>query len=467
MGLGIAALIGVALCFVALATKRSYLLYGLLFLISFFTEIGPGFSSFTGSWVFNQDFVGFFNFKLIEIVTAITYGFVLINYKTSNPPLVHFERKLCIALYLLLAVELFIEFWYHNTVTVFGWRLSITGVLLFHMIYILIDSEKEVILFVKALILALAMSALIGLIALSLGYGLNSPRGMVPFFWDTNQVVAFTFGIILLTAYLANYSLIPANGRMFSRITAIILLAILAITVLLSIRRAAWFIAIAGVFVIMLASKSVKVQHWIGASLALLIILIAIITVPAFDNFRDKISYYGESMNVFETNVAEQQKNASHIDNILQYSRIIMETPEIFLLGFRARPGDDYLRFEGGEYGLGTAHNGILRTVLAFGVLGTIIYLLFFFAAFMQYRQIKRLPSISPTRYIAVASITFLAVSFLPPLVFTPPFNSNIKGYFFTFTAIFLLRASIYWASKNAATPEHSKSVIGNKLPFQ
>jgi hypothetical protein len=51
----------------------------LLALFVLFDELGAGFTTYTGSFVFNAEFVGFAGFRLVEIITVSAYIPILMN----------------------------------------------------------------------------------------------------------------------------------------------------------------------------------------------------------------------------------------------------------------------------------------------------------------------------------------------------------------------------------------------------
>ena len=97
-----------ALLMAALAVARPRVLpYLLLGLIVFFEELGTGFTSFNGSFVFNQNFVNLFNLKFIEIVTVVTWApLILLGRRGGQPPVMRSEKRLGTALLLLVGALL-------------------------------------------------------------------------------------------------------------------------------------------------------------------------------------------------------------------------------------------------------------------------------------------------------------------------------------------------------------------------
>jgi hypothetical protein len=453
MGLGISIGISAVLSLVAFVSRPIYILYILTFIIVFFEEYGYGFTSFNASIFFNQEFVNFYNFKFIEIIIAFTYPVILITYKPKyDRPKLLFEKRLFIALVILIATLCFAEYAMKRTVTVSDWRLMVTGVIIFHMLSLLIDTEDKLLRYTKYLLIMLSIKAFIGLTMLAVGHGIESPRGPVPFFWDSRQVDAFAFGVIVISAYLINYEMLPARSRIFSKWIALIILAILAITILLSLRRTLWFVALGGGVIAFYTAKRITIAQMSILVFSLFVGMVLIMTLPVLEDFRERYGYYFQSMNILEKDIASQQHNATHIDNIKQYTKIILEEPEILLGGFRVRKGDEYLEFSaesGSEFQLGKAHNGLIRSILFYGIGGLIIYLLFYMSAIKRYWQVSQIKVPNHSTYICIGAIAFLAMQLLPSLFFVPPFYTSIKGNFYTLLALYLLRSSLYYATNN------------------
>lgn len=427
---------------------RRWVAYVLLFLFIFFDELGPGFTSFAGSFVFNQDFVGFGYFRFIEFVVAAAYLTTLISYRSQRLAFMATERKLSYLFIFLMIALLFIEYLMHGNITISDWRLIVSGIMILHLFVMLVNSEKKLISFVKILLIMLALRALIGLVAYALGYGVMSPRGVVPFFWDSRQVDAFAYGAILLTAYLANYYGLEARHRILPQALAVIMLAILSITVLLSIRRTVWMVAMLGIVAVLLLSKRIKLPHYIGFGFIGMAGLALILALPISEGFRSRMSTYFSSINLLDEKIARNYENEVHTDNVKQYSRMIMENPSVLAFGFRGYAGTDYSnlpKLYSKNFPLGVAHNGVLRTIYFFGITGLIIYLVFYSAVFLLYKKLRKLPDKSLLKHIGIASLILLFLEFSSSLTLVPPFYTTSKGLFYTFLAVFIARAAYYY----------------------
>lgn len=458
MGIAAALIISVIICLIALVTRPVVVLYILLFIIIFFEEYGTGFTSSSGSLFFNQEFLNFLNLKVIEIIFGITYTFILLTYKSNKvSPYLRFERVLFFAFIGLVVFLCFIELWNHNSITFGGWRSIVLGFLLFHMLYRLLDTKEKFLLFVKTLILMLGARALIGLVVYWLGYGVESNRGVVPFFWDSRQIDGFVFGIMLIFGYIMHYRALAATNRMLGQWLAITIFMILSLTVILSIRRTLWFEMVTGVVLCMITSRQARIHHYLILGMTIVIGITVVLSVPALEGFRNRMGTYIESTNLLDESVAKQRENEAHIDNVEQYFRIVMQDPRVLFMGYRGRSGEDYRSFKaasGSEGPLGTSHNGILATLQFFGIVGLSIYMFFYLRPIFLYKRISRLPSSAPMRYIGVSSLFFLFLEFVPSLIFVPPFYNSTKGVVYIFLSLFLLRASIYYSNQQLRESE-------------
>lgn len=466
MGLAITIACAALMALLALVGRR-WVVYVLLFLFVFFDELGIGFTSFAGSFVFNQDFVDFGYFRFIEFVIAAAYAATLISYRGRRPPFMASEGKLGYLFVFLIVILLFVEYFLHGSTTISDWRLIVSGIMVLHLFVMLVNSEEKLISFVKILLIMLTLRALIGLVAYALGHGVMSPRGVVPFFWDSRQVDAFAYGVILLTAYLANSRGLQSRHRIFPQALAIIMLAVLSITILLSIRRTVWMMALLGIVATLLLSKRVKLPHYVGLGFIAMAGFALILALPISEGFRSRMGTYFGSMNLLDQKVAGSYENEVHTDNVRQYSRMIMENPSVLTLGFRGYPGANYSnlpKLYSKDFPLGVAHNGILRTIYFYGLGGLVIYLFFYVRIFFLYGDLKRLPEHKLMKHIGIASLILLFMEFSSSLTLVPPFYTTSKGLFYTFLAVFVARASLHFGA-TPATDEVTALDSGRRGP--
>lgn len=471
MGLGITIACAALMALLALVARR-WVVPVLLFLFIFFEELGTGFTSFAGSFVHNQDFVNFGNFRFIEFIIAAAYIPTLISYRGQRPFIMASESKLGYLFVLLIIALLFIEYFMHGNSTISDWRLIVSGILVLHLFVMLVNSEKKLISLVKIFLIMLTLRALIGLIAYALGYGVMSPRGVVPFFWDSRQVDAFAYGAILVTVYLANYRGLQARQRIIPQALAVMMLVILLVTVVLSIRRTVWMMALLGIVAVLLQSKRIKLPHYVGLGFMAIAGLAVILALPISEGFRTRMGGYFSSLNLLDQKVASSYDNEVHTDNVRQYSRMIMENPSVLMLGFRAYPGVNYSnlpKLYSKNFPLGVAHNGILRTIYFYGLGGAIIYVLFYARIFFLYRRLRKMPEDTLMKHIGIASLVMLFLEFSSSLTLVPPFYTTSKGLFYTFLAVFIARAAYHYrqpAGKlQPAENENKKGLLMPKKP--
>lgn len=444
MGLGITIICALAIVFLVVVA-RQLVVYVFLFLFVFFEELGTGFTSFAGSFVYNQDFVNFSNFRFIEILIAAAYMTTLLTYRNKRPPFMAAEKRLGILFVLLIITLLCIEFFLHNAITVSDWRLIVSGILLLHLMAMLVNSEKKLLDLVKVFLVFLTARALIGLAAYAVGHGVMSPRGMVPFFWDSRQVDAFAYGSILLTAYLANFRSLKPSQRLFPRMLAMAMLAILCITVLLSIRRTVWIVALLGILAVLFISKRIKLPQYVGIGFLGATGLIFILVLPVFQGFWEHMDTYFSSINLLNKKVASSYENEVHTDNVKQYTKMILDNPSVLALGYRGYPGPNYSnlpKLYSKKFPLGVAHNGILRTIYFYGIAGLILYFAFYMRIFLMYKKLSRMPEHSLMKHVGLASLILLFLEFSSTLTLVPPFYTTSKGLFYTFLAVFVVRAA-------------------------
>jgi hypothetical protein len=475
MGIAVAATLSALLCMFGMLTRRVNILYTLMFIIIFFAEYGTDFKSDNGSIFFNQQFMSFYNFKLIEIIIGASYLFILLTRSSSNKkgPL-EFEKTLAILFFLVIFIVSLVEYWKHNYFFVGTWRLLVSGMMLVHMMSMLINTRDEFLRFTRLLLLMMTARATIGLIMFALGYGEHTFRGMAPFFWDDRLIEGFAFCAILITSYLTGYSVIQLSDRILSKSTAGFALAIMLITVALCYRRTIWLVCIGGIVMILLYSNMIKIRHLLGIVLACILSIILIATMPGMGKIRSKVVYYANSMNIF-SNVstrAETQAEAStatHIYNVQQYFHAIANEPVILFAGLSGRDGPNYMEVIGTnkrEGPLGTPHNSVLATTIFFGSGGTIIYLLLYLSPILSYRRIKIIRDDSVLKYTALAAWALLFCELIPAISFAPAFYTSLKGSFFTLTTIYIFRSSLYYSKNNTEAVSEQNEPVSKPTPM-
>jgi hypothetical protein len=451
--------------------------YALLCAFALFDEMGPGFTTLRGSFIFNADFVSFAGVRLIEVLTASVYiPIVFFARRTQDTTASLFvtEKTLALLFAALIVALTLLEYVLAGSITVASWRLILTGAMQFHILVKVLRTEHDIEQFTKVLLILLGIKAGFGLFMWAIGFGVMSPRGKLPFFWDSHQVEAFGLGAVILVSYLMNYSAINPKHRFLSAGWATIIAVLLLAAVLGSIRRTIWMTTLLGVISVLVISRRTTILHYFSVVFIAATVLGAMLLLPGLDSFRSHMGQYVESLNLFDD--YQRSKNAEndvHLDNVVQYTKMIIENPDILAAGTFGPSGLTYKEvLQGrysGEFPLGMAHNGILRTVLFFGILGLIVYLIFYAVSFRRAWVIywKASDEFS-VKHIALASAAVLILNFLATLSFVPPFWTSSKGLFYTFIQVVLIGIALPILLAHRAVPatvhaqkaKHGQSVV-------
>ena len=145
MGLVVTFILASVLCALALSSRPVNALYALLFLIVFFAELGTNFSSFSGSFLFNQNFLGLFKLKIIELITGGLYVVVLLTHRRNyaHQHYLVFNKWLVILFASLVFFLSIIAIANGHDLALVGWRLIVSGAMFFHLMYMLLDDEEK------------------------------------------------------------------------------------------------------------------------------------------------------------------------------------------------------------------------------------------------------------------------------------------------------------------------------------
>ena len=422
--------------------------YLILALFVFFDEFGPGFTTYRGSFMFNAFFVGFYGLRLVEVLTVSAYIPMLIMARHRVEASLPFrpERAMSLLFFLWIAVLLAVEFGISGKVSHSDWRLIVTGAMQFHMFVLMFRDEAAVERLVRLFLILLALKAAYGLGMYAAGYGTMTFRGRLPFFWDSRQVEAFGLGVVILTGYLLNYASFTVKHRILPFGLALLMWLILMIAVGGSIRRSIWVSTFFGMFGVMLLSRRTTVIHYFVVLLAGAFTIAGLLLAPGLDDFRSHMGKYVQSLNLFDDQqLSGNEENAVHVYNVEQYYKMVTEKTDILALGLHGPSGT---RAEGGlreEYTegsnrLGLAHNGVLRSVLFFGIIGALLYVGFFVVAIARTWRIYWYASEDHVlKHIGIACGVYLFMVFAPSLLFVPPFFTTSKGLFYIFLAAFVV----------------------------
>lgn len=441
--------------------------YILVALIVFFEEMGPGFTTFRGSWVFNAYFVGFYGLRLIEVLTVSLYIPFLFSKERDPAATMPFqiEKKILVVFVIWSAILTLMEYYYTKRVEVASWRLLVTGAMQFHLMVCLFRSTDERMKFVKIIIIMMAIRALFGLAMFAAGYGVHSPRGRVPFFYDSKQIEAFALGAIILWSLVLNAGAIAKDKRPFGFFLLLLMLSVLLIAVGGSIRRTIWFTTALAMLIVLILSRRTTILHYFGILFVAIVAVAALLLAPGLDDFRSHYGKYVQSMNLLDDyQFSQNAENDVHVKNVESYSRMLLENPDLLVVGVHGPSSNIYRElmasYSEGGYRLGMAHNGPIRSLISFGVVGFVAYfILFFLVTRRTYIIHSSHDDARPYNHIAIACGVVLFLDFAATMVFVPPFYTSSKGLFYTFFEMFILGAGA------AEVSGRKKSVHGHAQP--
>lgn len=435
--------------------------YMIIGMFVFFDELGPGFTTFRGAFPFNAYFVGFFGIRLIEVVTISAYLPMLVmavNRRAASMPF-GVERMIGFLFAFWIAVLMAVEFGIAGKPTYSDWRLIVSGAMQFHMLVLMFREEGDVEKLMRVFLIMLALKASYGLAMWAGGMGTMTPRGKLPFFWDSKQVEAFGLGVVILTAYLLNYASVDARHRLIPFGWALLMWLILLAAVGGSIRRTIWVVTFLGMFGAMIMSRRTTVMHYFVILLVGSITITGVLLAPGLEKFRDHMGKYVESMNLFDDSQRVGNiENDVHLNNVEQYFKMITEKTDILALGVHGPSGVHYYEiligaYSEGGYRLGMAHNGLLRSVLFFGIFGMLFYIAFFWASLARTLRVYwRAPEDHGMKHVALACGVYLFLDFASTVLFVPPFYTSSKGLFYTFFEVFVLGVVAHALARSPAS---------------
>lgn len=441
--------------------------YMILSLIVLFDEQGPGFTTFRGSWVFNALFVGFYGLRLIEVLIASAYIPFILTCKDRHSGTEPFgmERKILPILALWVAVLVAMEYFFAGKVEVGNWRLMFTAVMLFHMLMLLFHTNELRLQLVRTFLVLLTLKALYGLAMWAAGMGTMSPRGMLPFFWDSRQIEAFALGAVILTAYLLNYHAIEAKERILPGFWAFLMWCALIAAVAGSIRRTIWVTTILAMLAMLVMSRRTTILHYLAVIALVATAVGTVLLAPGLENFRSHMGKYVESLNLLDDYQRSRNiENDVHVSNIESYAKMIAENPDLIAVGFHGPSAKRYrelmAEYSDDGYRLGMAHNGPIRTLLMFGMVGLLIYFWMYLVIIRRTLVTHwRTPDTLLLKHAGLAAGVFVFLDFTASLTFVPPFYTSTKGLFYTFFELFLVGVAAHLAVK--AGPRRRLAPLG------
>jgi hypothetical protein len=444
-----------AMVFGALGLMRPKLAFSLLLaLFVLFDEMGPGFTTFRGSWVFNAYFVGFAGFRLIEVLIAATYiPFILVrkDRRTGTEPF-RMERMIFPILAIWVVMLTALEFVVSKSITVYSWRLIVTAAMLFHMLMLLYNTTDERIRLLRYFLILLTVKCAWGLLMWAAGNGVMSPRGRLPFFWDSRQIEAFALGAVILTAYMLNFHAIEVKQRIIPFFWAFVMWAIMLSAVAGSIRRTIWVSTFLCLLLVLVLSKRTTIVHYFSVIMLSAVTVGALLLLPGLEDFRKHMGRYVASMNLFDSYQRQGNiENDVHISNLQSYSKMLLDNPDIMAVGRHGFSGNNVrdlmAQYAEDGYRLGMAHNGPMRSMLSFGIVGLIIYLwLYFNTVRRSWLTWRDAPEDQLLKHVGLACGCFLALEFTATMTFVPPFYTSSKGLFYTFWELYFVGISALMA---------------------
>ena len=439
--------------------------YILLALIVFFEELGPGFTTFRGSWVFNAFFVGFYGLRMIEVLTVSMYIPFLLTLKPladrSQP--FALERALVVIFIIWNILLTALEYAVSKQFDVSSWRLLFTGMMQFHLMVRLFRSEDERMRLLKVVLVMLAIRAAIGLGMYAAGYGVHSPRGRLPFFYDSKQIEAFGLGAVILWSFILNAGAVKKENRPFAMFFVVIMFSVLLMAVGGSIRRTIWVTTVFGMLLVLVMSRRTTVLHYFGVLVATAVTVAGLLLAPGLEEFRSHMGKYVASLNLLdEYQFSRNEENDVHVNNVESYSRMLLENPDLILVGVHGPSGKNYRElmasYSEGGYRLGMAHNGPIRSMLSFGFVGLFSYMALFVVIIRRtYTVFAAREDDNMFNHAAVACGMVLFLDFAASMTFIPPFYTTSKGLFYTFFAFFILGTAAFRVRKSQASDRASR----------
>jgi len=415
--------------------------YILLVIFAAFTEIGQGFTSFEGSIFFNQDFLNFYKFRLIEFVVLV--GFISFFLRDALKGKFIIRNPLNKPLsFLILWISFLLLFEMSTTgrITPSDWRFVASGILLFYMFLQAAFTKGEVEKLCWVFLAAITIKAFVGLGAYLMGRGLVTFRGSVPFFWDNSIIKAFSAALLFCVSFI-----VFCKPKGYKKLYIMCAVSILFLSIMFSLRRGIWIITFIGVAIVFMCEGVANLSKHLSRLFMLVLLVVLILTVANVfmpQEVLQNVSKLFISMNVLDQDARYVGTNPEHIRNIQEYLRLFETHPIVMSLGFRGVRLYDgrHLRLMY-ESTLGTAHNGLVQSMYIWGIGGVIFYLWFFFA-FFRY-VFSRLKYLSPRgKGWVLGFLGYLIGDFTVTLLFLPPFYTTFKGnllQFFVMACVIML----------------------------
>ena len=406
------------LFFIVFNKRINFIFYFIFFIIVFFPELGPGFSSFNGSFFFNQNSLNFANFKIIDLF-VITL-FICSQFKTKdkvfkNSPIDLPIKIMSFYIIVLLGVD-YINHEYFD----FGSIRRQLSLVLLYFSFVRLLNNKNIIYLNKILLIMLASKCLINITQFMLGYGVHSIRGSSTIFWDSGLIYGLGIFCVCLFSFIIN------KKSFFNRNITSFMFLFSLLMLLFAWRRNTWLSLILGFIIVILNAK--LINKIIGMYFILFSIFILSVCINLFPNLP--LSKYTKSMNLFNEESFYDRSNQVHIENVLGYYNLLSENPQIWFFGLRGILDEDYKNInKWEEYNLGTPHNAIFAKIFNEGILSVFLYC-WMHLSFIRFCLIsnKKNPNLKSAYIIGI--VGFMLAHFILTLMVIPP-ETTFKGTFF------------------------------------
>jgi hypothetical protein len=262
---------------------------------------------------------------------------------------------------------------------------------------------------------------------------------------------------VILTAYLLNFHAIDPKERIIPGFWAILMWCILVAAVAGSIRRTIWVSTGIAMLAMLVMSRRTTILHYLGVVTLVATSVGTVLLAPGLDDFRSHMGKYVESLNLLDDYQRSRNiENDVHVSNVESYSKMLAENPDLIAVGFHGPSAKRYrdlmAEYSDDGYRLGMAHNGPIRTLLMFGVVGLLVYF-WMYATVIRRTLVThwRTPDHLVIKHAGLAAGVFVFLDFTSTLAFVPPFYTSSKGLFYTFFELFLVGAAAHLAVKSGA----------------
>ena len=398
--------------------KQEIIFYVLFFIIVFFQELGKGFSSFNASIFFNQNFLSFANFKIMDLFIFLLFFLSLFNVKNKifKKSPINLPIKI-LTLYIIILLG--VDYVNHDYFDFGSIRRQLSFVLLYFSLIRLL-TLKKILFFNKVLAIMLLTKCFLNLVRFLAGFGIDSIRGKATIFWDSGLI----YGLGILCICL--FSLIIHKNFILKKRYSIIFFILVSMVLLFAWRRNIWLSLLIGFLLVLQNAR--LMSKIVGFNSLILIFILLAFSINIFPNAP--LAKYVKSMNFFNEDIYYDRSNQVHLENVLGYYSILDDNPQILFFGRRGVLDSDYKNInKWEEYNLGTPHNAIVAKIFNEGIFAVILYI-WVHVSFIFY-CFKRRSEVQFTYNIYITGVvSFMLAHFILTLFFIPP-ETTFKGSFF------------------------------------